>query len=223
MHPTTNAYWRTFFIKAADYGTAFTIDVDDEEYLITARHLVDTSLKQFDIQIFINEVWRNIPVVVVGHCKGNVDISVLRPLERLTPNGLPLASSAAGIVFGQDMYFLGFPFKMWGDVGEFLHGRPCPFVKKGTLSFASPEGDQEFFIDAINNEGFSGGPLVFFPPANPTQMQVAAVVSKFKIEYEPVLDDQFQPTSSRIAYNTGFLVAYGIKNAVDLIRNPPSN
>lgn len=32
----TNILYRTFFIKAAQYGTAFTVDVEGVEYLVAA-------------------------------------------------------------------------------------------------------------------------------------------------------------------------------------------
>lgn len=42
MLPVTNVIYRTFFIKGSLYGTAFTIDHEGEEYLVTAKHLLDT-------------------------------------------------------------------------------------------------------------------------------------------------------------------------------------
>ena len=37
----TNILYRTFFIRAGQYGTAFTLDIDGQEFLITAAHLLD--------------------------------------------------------------------------------------------------------------------------------------------------------------------------------------
>jgi hypothetical protein len=73
-----------------------------------------------------------------------------------------LEPSIGGFVLGQDMFFVGYPFKMWADGGPMMCGRPLPFVKKGTLSaFETLSDPKILWIDAINNEGFSGGPLVF--------------------------------------------------------------
>jgi hypothetical protein len=44
------------------------------------------------------------------------------------------------------------------------------------------------------------------------------VVSKFRTEYEPVQSTKGDVTELRVPYNTGFLIAYGINNAVDLIK-----
>lgn len=126
------------------------------------------------------------------------------------------------MVIGQDVYFVGYPYKMWTDAGNVLAGRPCPFIKKGTLSSAFNTGDgiQRLFVDAINNEGFSGGPLVFAPQGS-RDFRVAGVVSKFKIEYESVLDKDCNDTGMKVPYNTGLLVAYDIKYVIDLIRPNP--
>ena len=111
---------------------------------------------------------------------------------------------------------------MWSNGGELMYGRPLPFVKKGTLSAGwDPEDDvKRLYVDAINNEGFSGGPLVFHEHTS-GQLKVAAVVSKFKTEDEPVLNAKGEKTDLKIQYNTGFLVAYGINHALDMIRRNP--
>jgi hypothetical protein len=121
------------------------------------------------------------------------------------------------IAIGQDVYFLGFPYKLWTDYGALSAGLPGPFLKKGTLSAVSFEYPKTLHIDAINNEGFSGGPLYFFKDGNPRDVRVAGVVSKYRTEHEPVIDEQGNPTNLKVAYNTGFMVAYDIKHALDII------
>lgn len=215
----TNILYRTFFIKAAQYGTAFTLDVEGVEYLVTAKHLLDASVRQFELQIFHDKKWLRGPATVVGHGKGEIDIAVLRVDSPLTPSGFDVITSMGEIALGQDVFFLGFPYKMWGDVGSFMGGLPCPFAKKGALSSVSFETPQVLYVDAINNEGFSGGPLFFYPMGKPNELRIAGVVSKFRIEQEAVLDEHGVPTKMTVPYNTGFLVAYGIKHALELI--PP--
>ena len=83
----TNILYRTFFIKAAQYGTAFTVNVEGVEYLVTAKHLLDTSVRQFELQIFHDKKWLRGPATVVGHGKGEIDIAVLRVDSPLTPSG----------------------------------------------------------------------------------------------------------------------------------------
>lgn len=214
----TDAYFRTFFIKAVQYGTAFTINFEGNEYLITAKHLLDTMASTFDIQVFQNNAWAKLRVSVLGHGNGDADISVLSVPSQLTSTEFTLTPALGEFFLGQDVFFLGFPYKMWGNLGSFLDGRPCAFIKRGTLSFFDTKGNQELFIDAINNEGFSGGPLLFYPPGKPLDLRVAGVVSKFRVEHEAVLDREGEATEMKVPYNTGFLVAYGMKHVIEIIQ-----
>ena len=56
---------------------------------------------------------------------------------------------------------------------------------------------------------------------NTNDYRVIGVVSKFKIEYEPVINSEDEDTGLRVAYNTGFLLAYSMKHALDIIRSNP--
>ncbi|WP_223514763.1 serine protease [Pseudomonas sp. GL-R-26] len=213
----SNILYRTFFIKAEQYGTAFTIEVEGAEYLVTARHLLDPNDSEPVIRIFRENAWLQVQTKVVGHGRGEIDISVLQLSFRLTDLEFIVVPSTDEIILGQDVYFLGFPYKMWGDVGDFMDGLPCPFAKKGTLSSISITKPQVLYVDAINNEGFSGGPLFFYPAGKPNELRIAGVVSKFRVEQEAVLDEKGNPTQMTVPYNTGFLVAYSIKHALDII------
>jgi len=213
----SDAYFRTFFIKGLQYGTAFVIRIDDLEYLVTARHLVDTSTPKFNFKVFAHDAWSEVEAMAVGHGVGEVDISLYECPPSLGSTEFTLVPAEGTFALGQDMFFLGFPYMMWGNLRAFLDGRPCAFVKRGTLSFFDAYGQRTLFIDAINNEGFSGGPLLFYPPDNPGQMFVAGVVSKFKVEHEAVLDEHGEVTAMQVPYNTGFMVAYGMANVVNII------
>lgn len=219
---TSNVLHRVFFIKGDDYGTAFTIDVDEKQYLITAKHLFVNPSATTGIKLFFDQRWHDLPVTHVGSGNGEIDISVYSAAHvRLSPD-LALEPTLNGIVIAQDVYFVGYPYKMWTNAGVTLASRPFPFVKKGTLSSAFDSGDStsRIYIDALNNEGFSGGPVVFIPPGK-RDFCVAGVVSKFKTELEPVIGPDGIDSGHKVAYNTGFLIAYPVQYALDLIeRNP---
>ena len=77
---------------------------------------------------------------------------------------------------------------MWSDGGEVMRGRPLAFIKKGTLlSLDLRDGVQTIWVDAINNEGSPGGPLVFRTGV-PNEFKIAGVVSKFRTSHENVFD-----------------------------------
>ena len=215
----SNILYRTFFIKAMQYGSAFTVDVDGEEYIVTARHLLDLSQKQIQLQLFHSEQWHTLNATVIGHGRGEIDISVLKVSQRLSHEDMTINLTIAEMCLGQDIYFLGFPYKMWSNVGSLLGGMPCAFAKKGTVSAFQLNDPQILHIDAFNNEGFSGGPLFFCPHGQLDKVHVVGVVSKFKIEQETVIDENGDKTNMSVPYNTGFMVAYGTKYILSIIES----
>jgi hypothetical protein len=217
---TFNVYDRVFFVLGLEYGTAFTLDHDGRQYLVTAQHIIGPNPEQKSIQLFHDKQWKTFSTRVVGFGTGEIDVAVLAPGLQLSPEHR-LEPSVGGFLLGQDMFFAGYPFKMWADGGELMYGRPLPFVKKGVLSAFHSLGDTKvLWVDAINNEGFSGGPLVFQSGAA-NELKVTGVVSKFRITEEPVLDAEYRPTGMCVQYHAGFLIAYSIKHVIDLIeRNP---
>lgn len=218
MNPIqTNTLARVFFIKAAQYGTAFTMDVDGLEYLVTARHLFDLTAATHQIGLFRNNEWISFKPVAIEFSRSEADIAVLRLHERLTPEQLKIVPSIARYALGQDVYILGFPHMMHEDVGSMLNGYPCALVKRGTAASLGAGDTGVLFVDTLCNEGFSGGPVVFCPAGDPSSIHVSGVISGYRIEHEPVLSkDTGEPTGDYVTVNTGLLRAYNIKLAVEL-------
>jgi hypothetical protein len=135
---------------------------------------------------------------------------------------LPLPATAGGIVWGQDVYLLGFPYGWYGDLGEMNRNFPLPFVKKAILSctYMKDDGVQHFFLDGHNNPGFSGGPVVFKEPHR-SEFKVASVISGYRYTHEPVFAGK-EELALAYRYNTGIIISYGIKHAVDMISANPS-
>ena len=217
---TFNVYDRVFFVKGQQYGTAFTLDVGNRQYLITAKHLLEPFLPSSTVCVFRNDRWHDLAVRLVGLGSGDIDVAVVAPTIRLSSD-IPLDATIGGFALGQDVYFCGFPFKMHADGGAEMYGHPLPFVKKGILSaFEHNTDEKRLWIDAINNEGFSGGPLVFRPPGR-NDFQVMGVVSKFHLSEEMVVDSEGEDSGNRVRLNSGFLIAYGMKPVLEIIeRNP---
>jgi S1-C subfamily serine protease len=218
---TTNIIQRTFHIQVGDStGTCFTVDVNGNQYLVTAKHVVKDLNGTCNIRIFHENQWKDIQVIVVGHCKGDIDISVLTAQLQLSP-AFPLEPTSEGMIYGQDVYFLGFPYGMTGEVGALNRDFPLPFVKKAVIScmYTTDNGTKMFFLDGQNNPGFSGGPVVF-KEQNKNDYKVTSVISGFRYTEEPVYQgDNKVPLAYR--YNTGIIISYGIKHAVDLIESNP--
>ncbi len=229
---TTNVLQRTFHIRfGGSTGTAFTIDKDSRQYLVTARHVVEGITSGDHVNIHHDRQWKEIRVDVVGVGEGEADIAVLATSMQLSPT-FPLEATGAGLTHGQQVYFLGFPFGWDGGAEHINRGFSMPFVKSGVLSAIIFEDATKIFLDAQVNEGFSGGPLVFVPNGQPlsqrNEFKVAGIVVNFptpKIRPvvtnrgEQVFDQNNNPIGIR--ENPGFVVAIGIKHAVELIDQNP--
>ena len=226
---TSNVINRTFHIRMkGKSGTAFAVDLEEKQYLITARHVLQNVETVQTIDIFHEKRWKSLNVEVVGIGEGAIDIAVLACPVRLAPQ-FPLELGTKGLVYGQSVYFLGFPFGR--DSGQEYVNRnfPVPFVKSGIVSALPFERPMLIYVDARGNRGFSGGPLVFAGVGgNATEFKVAGViVHGLTPEKVPVVDERGDPiqiSKGRGAYlfeDQGFVVAIDICHAVDLIAANP--
>jgi Trypsin-like peptidase domain len=179
-------------------GTAFSLDVDGREYLVTAGHMVKKLKHKDVIEISVRtDKWDPIDVTVYP-CEGDVDIAVLIPPRQLTVN-YPLEPSSGDKAFvGQDMYFVGFPFGASSFANSayanHLNGDyPMPIIKKGVYAGNLEHQGRApvILLDGYNNHGFSGAPIVFHEVNRPidatTQFYVIGVVSGFVPELVPVV------------------------------------
>jgi hypothetical protein len=170
-------------------ATAFTMDVDGREYLITAKHVVTGLKDQDNIDISMDGKWTP-HTIKIFRCEDPVDIAVLVPNHQLTVN-FALPFDRGSFFFGQEAFFLGFPYGIQSAGG--LNGPyPLAIIKHGTIS-GSVAPDQHkkagmILLDGYNNPGFSGGPIVY-RDLNKSEvvMNVLAVVSGFYPEVVPVM------------------------------------
>lgn len=100
----TNTLASVFFVKAAQYGTAFTIDVEGTEYLVTARHLFDLQTATHQVALYRNNAWSTFTPTAIVFSRSEADIAVLRLHERLTPGHLQISASIAHFALGQDVF-----------------------------------------------------------------------------------------------------------------------
>ena len=226
---TRDIIQRTFHVRhGTASGTAFVIDRDDRQYLITARHVVPDIAPRSAIEIFHDRQWKTIQIEVVGAGAGQADVAVLACPLRLVPPHV-LEASSAGLMYGQQVYFLGFPFG-WDSGAENLNREfPIPFVKAGIVSAMSFGEASLIYIDAHGNQGFSGGPVVYeLHGTSETALRVAGIVAEAPTPLlRPVVDSLGRPLTADeepIAYfaeNQGIVVAISIRHATDLIDANP--
>jgi hypothetical protein len=227
-------------------GTAFTIEVDRRQYIVTAKHVVAT-LKGTDETVTLCETSMKCQPtqVTVLRCDDPIDIAVLVPKTQQTVT-YPLEPALADTFLGQDMFFLGFPYGDNSLVTTFS-SITVAFIRKATFSAQQCKGNATLlYLDGRNNVGFSGGPIVYQDlNQSGSVFKVAGVVSGFR----PEIGDVFKPelieesnivpedrakgliidtvdgrhfklnrTGNVVSLNSDIVVGYAIDHAVDLIR-----
>ena len=194
-------------------GTAFLVEHDKKQYIVTARHVVaDAGRGLSEVLVRHDRQWKRAPVSVVALGEANKDVAVLAHV------GGPLAvvgeqpGLEGRVAFGQPVCFLGFPFGWDGGGEEVANGYPLPFVKAGIVSAvlppSGPDNATTLYIDAHGNAGFSGGPLVYEPVEGQAPFAIAGVI------VDMLLD-------SSTKTHAGFVRAVGIKEVVDMIEGNP--
>jgi hypothetical protein len=200
-----------------DQGTGFTVEVDGRQYIVTAKHLFPGTNQLAEVAIRHDKQWETMTVNILRST--DADVAVLVPPLVLTTTHYPIKYGMEGAIFGQEVYFLGFPYGMYTDIpNEMNNGFPMPFIKRGTLSAMSqePGGHMVIFVDGINNPGFSGGPLVAIDDST-KQMKVLGVVVGYKANADIVFTNNID-SGWRSAGNSGIIVCYDIKYAFDEIK-----
>jgi len=246
---TTNVYDRVLMVRiGTTYGTAFALDVDGRQYIITAKHVVAGLGVEGTLLIDKSDTWVPVPVKVF-RCDDPVDIAVLVPPTQLTVT-YPLEATMRGVRYGQDMYFAGFPYGLHTNAPALNGGYPVAFVKKAVMSGEISEGGaSEILLEGYNNPGFSGGPLVYRDLDRTASVyKVAGVIKGFRADIAPIFkQEEIRPdqvtqddiakerivrshdgrtlrlneTGEVVKLNTDILVAYNISYALALIRKNP--
>lgn len=210
--PTATIYTRVFQVLIGDNtATCFTIEHGGTQYLLTAGHVVQ-GVDLDDFRIVQNGVPTNPSVSLVGVSDEPTDLAVLRPAADVAQR-LPLSIGVKGLAHGQDVLFLGYPYGRQGATAPGLAN--VPFVKKGIVSnIVTLDGETTIYLDALNNPGFSGGPVVALNQSG--SIQVVAVVSGYVPEFHPV-----KKGKGSYHFNSGLVVSYPIDFAVRLIDETP--
>lgn len=219
MSVTSSILQRTFNIRCDGQksGTCFTADVDGRRYLITARHIVNNIVNHGVVDILRDGNWLPLEVQLVGHGKGEVDVSVLAP-NQLFGSSNQLSITTVNMTLAEDVFFLGFPFGMSFDIGELNDYFPMPLVKKAIVSgFITEEG--VILLDGHNNPGFSGGPVVRCSTTKgPT---VIGVISAYRFQRRAVLDNDENKGPYTYDMNTGIVYVYDARQITKLIKENP--
>ena len=242
---TTNILQRVLLIKYGEsLGTCFTIDVDKKQYIVTAKHVVKGIKDNQSISIMNGQRWQAIPVKTIKVTPDEVDIIVLVADGQLTPSH-ELEPSIGNMILGQQMYFLGFPYGISMNEVKILslnNGYPLPLIKSGLLSAMSVVEKPDLYyilvLDGLNNEGFSGGPIVY-KDIESNKLKVCGVIAGYLPQDDQVYRkiplkqpdpktgkkykvDKKTDTKLVVETNSGLVVGYSINLAVDAIKKSPN-
>lgn len=191
---TTNIIQRVLFVNyQQSVGTAFTVEKNNKQYLVSAKHVFTKLTKPDVIRIFNDNVWKDLDVKPIFCEDNSIDIIAFDLGDKKITPTHKIELGVGGINYGQDAFFLGFPYSKFTDSGQINNKYPFPFVKKAIIS-AIDKG--VLFLDGHNNRGFSGGPVVVVK--DDRTIKVIGVVSGF-------LTDDVNTTE-----NSGIFYAYNI-------------
>ena len=234
----TEAYYRVLRIKCGnDVGTTFTIEHNDEQFLVTAKHLFKKANfpSRCIVELLMDRGYVSKKVKIAYHEIPSVDIAVMKlcPPENVTPT-YDNPFTKTDVIIGQDVFFLGFPFHFEHSVVRMpSRGIPMPLVKKACLSALQDmnDGSKLLLLDGINNPGFSGGPVCFKPHSSKI-MSICGIVKGYRYNPVPLYDDDDNEkpyivkdengneTFYYVRENTGIIYAYDIIHVHEILRRP---
>lgn len=216
-------------LSSPEFGSSFTIEVDDRQYLITAKHVLQAIRDNDSIEIMQNNAWKEYKVKVIDVSPSGVDIVALALPSVISPT-LPLGVSGTNFFISQTAYFLGFPFGLQAGGESLNNGFPLPLVKRGMFSafIQSPDDFLIVYLDGLNNKGFSGGPIVCVDDKT-KQLTAVAVVSSYISNTEPIIEtsdvlkpENLRKDTGRVVYvNSGIVQGHSLKPAIDAIKKKP--
>jgi hypothetical protein len=106
---TSNVLFRVLMLRTQqNIASSFTIEVDNRQYLITAKHAVVGLKDNDEVAILKNDGSWLKTLVKVLRCDEPIDIAVLVPEAQMTVT-FSLKPDSGGALFGQDVYLIGFP------------------------------------------------------------------------------------------------------------------
>jgi hypothetical protein len=210
---TANALDNTHLILTDTLqGTCFTYLIDNEEFIVTARHLFKTSLDNGDstsIKIYQNEQLNDFRAKYFISKDSTIDIAVLnvkKQLHRITPY-----ASVEKTALGQELYFLGYPyfnktlFKSYDrNIGSF------PLVKEAIYSGSYTKDYTLHFLDGHNNPGFSGGPVIVHDYST-GKNGVFGIISGYYHEIRQLQKSENVVYEEFIKENSGIIKCYPIR------------
>ena len=213
------------FIYGTNTGTTFTVECNDIQFLVTAKHIFKESdgfPNKGEIRLLKDGNFQKYQVTIKYPKDDRVDIAVMKPEpEQYVSQVFNNPNTSVGIVWGQDVYFLGFPYEYDRLLANLPGNKtPTPFVKKACFSGMLSSNPSLFLLDGHNNEGFSGGPVCFKEIGTTGKpMSIAGVISGYQYLKQKIYYKNDAETEFYAKENTGIIIAYDIAQAIEVAEN----
>lgn len=220
---TTNHMGRVYLVNYnGNQGTAFLINYDSSNYIITAKHLFSgiESGSKISLPTIQDSVWKNFQGNIYFHTNPNVDIAVLKlegPKEVVW--GISMKKDIQFVLSDRGL-FLGFPFGMkTTDKTNMNDGLPVPLIKGAINSGLVIENGVLYnLLDGNNNPGFSGGPVLFKNRFNPADNEwyLMSVINAYRIQ-ENRLDTPIGVL--KYSENSSIIISIGFIHIIEIIES----
>ena len=218
-----NALTRVIQIRYNEsLGSGFTVELNGKQFLVSAKHLFNGILSGTvtDILVYNEKKWKNLKVQIFFHKIEQIDIVVMKFLrnKKITID-FPIKMTTMGLLYGQEMFILGYPLGLKTESHSLDSGYPLPLIKKGIVSTIINENNIcMLLLDVINNKGFSGGPVV---STKNNEMNFIGVISGYAPYHTPVLeknaDGSLKSSQYIVQENTGLAISYSIEHVKEIM------
>lgn len=199
-------------------GSAFCVNFGGTQTLVTAKHLIKGLQVGDQIKLRHDGSWQPFEVEKFLACPKGFDVSVAS-LKNFPGDGLSENELDAEVFVGQEATFCGFPLGMeMRDLPE-SNGWPTCLIKSAMLGgFKQTKAGHIYLFDAMNNVGFSGGPVVI---NNNGKLKVTAVVCAYEfdkpIPVQKKSGEKFVDSQDYfVRPNSGFMMAIPIKYVIEV-------
>lgn len=201
---------RVFKIHVGNiYGTGFIVENENKKFLVTAKHLFEdeqypeTTTIKIDTKNGFEEIDNKIKYSTQS------DVAVIETSKFNSYHFEKVNYDKKELILSQEVFMLGFPYGNKIDFSDINNGFPLPLVKHGIISGFT---GNEILIDWDNNEGFSGGPVIYrkLNEAGFSEIEYIGGIIKGYILH-PI------ESSEQLFENSGIGIATDIQNALEVI------
>lgn len=221
---TSSTLKRVFHIRVGNSGgTAFIVNINEKNYLITARHMFEETEYQNQMNIYIQyeDTWKSVPAKIYYHPNTDIDMAVVVTEFFKDKQFGKINYKCRKLRVSQDVFMLGFPYGLSSNVYDINEGYPIPFVKKGIFSgLIRGKTAEQYYIAWDNNQGFSGGPVVYRPIINDEYSEeeyIAGVIHGYCPHKIEIRDEDGNDTGMFAQENSGIGIMYEIERAMEII------